>query len=87
MNNGDRQMARFDLDLTRNLTTNRMPEQFRQMTAHRLIIWEIDQDTGSKMLVDIAEGGSGFAVHYFNKMRKQWAQDGFQVSLEQAVYQ
>lgn len=75
-----------DLDLTRNLTEKRIPAEMRVFEAHRLIIWEIDQDTGGKFVQDIIEAPTEMIIYFFNKSRTRWSTAGLQVSLERAVY-
>jgi len=79
-------MTRTDLDLTRNLTEKRIPAEMRGFEAYRLIIWDIDPDTGSRSVQDIFEGVGKFAIYFFNKSRTRWSAEGLQVSLERAVY-
>jgi hypothetical protein len=79
-------MARFQPDLSRNLTENRLPAELRGLPGQRLIIWEIDPDTGSRSVYDIYEGAGNFGIYMFNKCRKHWMEQGFQVELEPAVY-
>lgn len=79
-------MARAELDLSRNLTEKRIPADLRGAAAYRLILWEVDQDTGGRSVYDIYEGVGKFAIYMFNKQRTQWSLEGLQVSLERAVY-
>ena len=80
-------MNRTNLDLTRNLTEKRIPAEMRGFEAYRLVIWEIDDESGGRSVYDIFEGdGIGGAVYFFNRSRKEWAAAGWQVSLEPAVY-
>ena len=86
MKSTDTQMTRINLDLTRNLTEKRIPTEMRGFEAYRLIIWDIDPDTGSRSVQDIFEGVGKFAIYFFNKSRTRWYAEGLQVSLERAVY-
>lgn len=79
-------MARTELDLTRKLTEKRIPTDLRGAEAYRLILWEVDQDTGYKSVYDIYEGHGKFAVYIFNKQRTRWAQEGLLVSMETVTY-
>jgi hypothetical protein len=79
-------MTRFVLDLSRNLTEKRMPTELRGLPGLRLIIWEVDQDSGGRSVYDIYEGVGNFAVYMVNRNRKEWMTQGFQVDLEPAVY-
>ena len=79
-------MNRTNLDLTRNLTEKRIPAEMRGFEAYRLVIWEIDDESGARSVYDIFEGVGKFAIYFFNRSRKEWAAAGWQVSLEPAVY-
>jgi hypothetical protein len=78
-------MTQVELDLTRNLTEKRIPFELQDKQEYRLIIWEMDMDTGCKMIVDIAEGYGKFAFFYFNKTREQWLRQGYKVALSDEV--
>ena len=79
-------MPKARLDLSRNLTEKRIPAELQGHEAYRLILWEVDQDTGSKSVYDIYEGVGKFAIYMFNRQRTAWAQNGLLVDLEPAVY-
>ena len=79
-------MTRTDLDLARNLTEKRIPTEMHGFEAYRLIIWEIDPDTGGQFVQDIIEAPVKMAIYFFNKSRTRWSTEGLQVSLERAVY-
>lgn len=75
-------MPKVELDLSKNLTEKRLPAELQGAEAYRLILWETDQDTGSKSVYDIYEGIGKFAIYLFNKRRTYWAQEKIQVSME-----
>jgi hypothetical protein len=79
-------MTRARLDLSRNLTEKRVPAELQGHAAYRLVIWVVDQDTGSKSVYDIYEGVGKFAIYLFNRQRTSWANDSLLVDLEPAVY-
>jgi len=86
MNNEDRPMA-VNIDLTRNLTQKRLPAELQGFDTYRVIIWEIDPDTGGRMVYDIYESsGAKSAIAMFNSSRARWASEGMQVSMEAFNY-
>jgi hypothetical protein len=78
-------MLKAPLDLSRNLTEKRIPAELQGHEAYCLILWEVDQDTGSKSVYDIYEGVGKFAIYLFNRRRTAWADAGLLVDLAVAV--
>lgn len=80
------EMTHSDLDLSKNLTEKRIPAEMRGVDAYRLIIWEIDQDAGGKLVQDIIEAPVEMAIYFFNKNRVRWSAEGLRVTLDRVVY-
>jgi hypothetical protein len=80
-------MARAELDLTKNLTQKRIPADLQGYDTYRLIIWEVDAESGGRSVYDIYEtSGSKLAISLFNGDRARWAAEGMQVSMEAFNY-
>lgn len=76
-----------NIDLSRNLTQKRLPAELQGFDTYRVIIWEIDPDTGGRMVYDIYEtSGAKSAIFLFNGSRTCWAAVGHQVSMEAFNY-
>jgi hypothetical protein len=83
MDNGDRQMPRIELNLSRNLTQKRLPVELHGFDTYRLVIWEVDAESGGRSVYDIYEtSGEKAVISLFNGYRTRWASAGFQVSME-----
>lgn len=65
-----------DVPLDRNLTELRLPESARKAETIRVIVWETDADTGARSILDIVEGGRREIIRWFNRYRRQWAEQG-----------
>lgn len=65
-----------DVPLSRNLTELRLPEQARKANTIRCIVWEHDEDTGARSILDIIEGGRKEVIRFFNRKREDWANTG-----------
>ena len=75
-----------NIDLSRNLTQKRLPAELQGFDTYRLIIWEVDPDTGGRMVYDIYEtSGAKSAIAMFNSSRARWASEGMQVSMEPSI--
>ena len=65
-----------DVEIGKNLTMNRIPIVARQTSTCRVIVWEFDKETGSRSVLDIAEGTHKDIIWFFNKNRKDWIERG-----------
>jgi len=61
-----------DVSLERNLTEKRLPDVVRGAARIRVIVWDWDPDTKSRMVHDIAEGEPKWVMRFFNKKRDEW---------------
>ena len=65
-----------DVPLDRNLTQKRLPKEVQQAETIRCIVWERDQDTGSRSILYIVEGSRKDVIRFFNGNREMWARSG-----------
>lgn len=76
-----------NIDLSRNLTQKRLPAELQGFDTYRLIIWEVDAESGGRSVYDIYEtSGSKTAIALFNSSRSCWAAVGHQVSIKAFNY-
>ena len=77
----------INIDLSRNLTQKRLPAELQGFDTYRVIIWEVDAESGGRSVYDIFEtSGSKLAISLFNGFRAEWASAGHQVSMEAWSY-
>jgi hypothetical protein len=76
-----------NIDLSRNLTQKRLPAELQGFDTYRVIIWEVDAESGGRSVYDIWEiSGSKTTIALFNRSRTCWAAVGHQVSVEAFNY-
>jgi len=68
----------------RNLTIKRLPEELRECSHLRLVLWETNE-LGALCVVDICEGKTDQIIKYFNTNRIEYTPDMF-VSVEKAKH-
>ncbi len=72
-----------NIDLSRNLTQKRLPAELQGFDTYRVIIWEVDAESGGRSVYDIYEtSGAKLAISLFNSSRTCWQAVGHQVSME-----
>jgi hypothetical protein len=72
-----------NIDLSRNLTQKRLPAELQGFDTYRVIIWEVDAESGGRSVYDIWEiSGAKLAISLFNSSRTCWHAVGHQVSME-----
>ena len=75
-------MNQIELNLSQNLTENRVPSGVRGSEAYRLVFWATDAETGKPRIRDINDYSAKRALKDFNRYRALWASEGLRVTIE-----
>lgn len=66
----------MDVELAERLTMKRIPPAARATAMCRIIVWDVDPQTGSRSVHDIIQGSKKDIIWHFNHHREDWIEQG-----------